>query len=280
MAVNVTRLATCFVAVSEHLHFGRAAEHLGMSQPALSQAIRQLETVLGCQLFIRSGSGVTLSRDGETAAPRARTLIRAEQDFVATRDRAVPLLGIAHEVPQELALALIQQLQPATAVRLSSAQCLTDVRSGALTASVVVTPALLTGVKPLVSAAAQVMLWTTQHGGAVTTAAQFRSASGTELAVSPRRWNTAVSQEVQDGVRRAGATAVLTEVEDDVAAFNVIARGGCVLNFGRQIPGCTHRRVDPALLRVGFQLIVQPSIRDDAGWAEAFTMVFKHQDHS
>ncbi|MDO5367541.1 LysR family transcriptional regulator [Kocuria sp.] len=280
MAVNVTRLATCFVAVSEHLHFGRAAEHLGMSQPALSQAIRQLETVLGCQLFIRSGSGVSLSRDGETAVRRARTLIRAEQDFVATRDRAVPLLGIAHEVPQELALALIQQLQPVTAVRLSSAQCLTGVRSGALAAGVVLTPALLTGVKPLVGAAAQVTLWTTRHGGAVTTATQFRSAAGTELAVSPRRWNTAVSQEVQDGVRRAGATAVLTEVDDDVAAFNVIARGGCVLNLGRQIPGCTRRRVDPALLRVGFQLIVQPSIRDDAGWAEAFAMVFKHQDHS
>ncbi|WP_262925532.1 LysR family transcriptional regulator [Kocuria atrinae] len=72
----MTRLASCFVAVSEHLHFGRAAEQLGMSQPALSQAIRQLETVLRCQLFIRSGSGVTLTRDGETALMRARTLIR------------------------------------------------------------------------------------------------------------------------------------------------------------------------------------------------------------
>lgn len=280
MAVNMTRLASCFVAVSEHLHFGRAAEQLGMSQPALSQAIRQLETVLRCQLFIRSGSGVTLTRDGETALMRARTLIRAEQDFVATRDRAVPLLGIAHEVPQEFALALIQRLQPVTAVRGSSAQCLADVRSGALAAGVVVTPALFTGVKPLVGAAAQVTLWTTRRGGAITTAAQLRTAAGAELGVSPRRWNTAAAQEVQDSLRRAGAAATLTEVEDDVAAFNVIARGGCVLNLGREVPGCTGRRVDSALLRAGFQLVVQPTIRNDAGWAEAFTAVFDHQDHS
>ncbi|MBD2762152.1 LysR family transcriptional regulator [Kocuria sp. cx-116] len=280
MAVNVTRLATCFVAVSEYLHFGRAAEYLGMSQPALSQAIRQLESLLGCQLFIRSGSGVALSRDGETALMQARTLIRAEQDFLATRDRAVPLLGIAHEMPQGLALALIQRLQPVTAVRLSSAQCVADVRSGALAAGVVITPALLTGVKPLVGAAAQVMLWTTKHDGAITTAAQLRSAAGTELAVSPRRWNTAVSHEVQDSMRRAGATAALTEVENDVAAFNVIARGGCILNLGREVPGCRSRRIDAALLRIGFQLIVQPTIRDDAGWAEAFTVVFNHLDRS
>ncbi|GAA4698914.1 hypothetical protein GCM10025781_16350 [Kocuria gwangalliensis] len=199
---------------------------------------------------------------------------------MATRDRAVPLLGIAHEVPQELALALIQRLQPVTALRLSSTQCVTDVRAGALAAGVVITPALLTGVKPLVGAAAQVMLWTTQHGGAITTAGQLRSAAGTELAVSPRRWNTAVSHEVQDSMRRAGVTAVLTEVENDVAAFNVIARGGCVLNLGREVPGWTSRRVDSALLHIGFQLIVQPTIREDAGWAEAFTMVFNQQDRS
>lgn len=49
MAVNLTRLAKCFEAVGENLHFGRAAQQLGMSQPALSQAIKQLEGILGCQ---------------------------------------------------------------------------------------------------------------------------------------------------------------------------------------------------------------------------------------
>ena len=42
-----------------------AAEDLCISQPAVSQAIRQLETALGCQLFSRTPRGVRLTKEGE-----------------------------------------------------------------------------------------------------------------------------------------------------------------------------------------------------------------------
>jgi DNA-binding transcriptional LysR family regulator len=69
------RALRSFIAVAEELHFGAAAARLHMTQPPLSQQIRQLESSLGTALFIRTTRSVQLTAAGVTLLDHARQLL-------------------------------------------------------------------------------------------------------------------------------------------------------------------------------------------------------------
>jgi DNA-binding transcriptional LysR family regulator len=69
-----------FVAVAEELHFGRAAERLHVSQPAMSQQIISLEQEVGAPLLSRQRSGVSLTAAGTAFLKHAREALSAAQE--------------------------------------------------------------------------------------------------------------------------------------------------------------------------------------------------------
>lgn len=76
-----------FVAAAEDLHFGRAAQRLGMLPSALGRHIRLLEEDLGTQVLARTTRNVALTQDGAAFLDEARSLLLAA-DRLATRFRA------------------------------------------------------------------------------------------------------------------------------------------------------------------------------------------------
>lgn len=79
-----------FVAIAEELHFRRAAERLGVAQPALSRAIQALETDLDVALFLRTNRSVQIT-------PAGRVFLHGCREVIALADRTIDETRNAHE---------------------------------------------------------------------------------------------------------------------------------------------------------------------------------------
>jgi DNA-binding transcriptional LysR family regulator len=88
-----------FVAVAEQMSIRGAARILGISQPAVTKIVRELERAVGAPLVARSVKGVELTTYGEAFAPRARLLLadmrRARDEIAQIRDGATGKISVA-----------------------------------------------------------------------------------------------------------------------------------------------------------------------------------------
>lgn len=87
-----------FATVARLGGFTAAARELGVSQPAVSQHVSELEKELGCSLLERSREGVTLTTEGERLLGYARQVLHwydvinaaFAKDDVFSRGKALP----------------------------------------------------------------------------------------------------------------------------------------------------------------------------------------------
>ena len=138
----------CFAVVARRLSFSRAADELGLSQPAVSQAVARLERVLGVRLLERTSREVRLSAAGRALLPHADALLDRAAALAAEAERLAeppglrlaycPLVGaLAGRVARRLSLrkpALDVDLSPA-GWRAATAALETGTASAAITSA-------------------------------------------------------------------------------------------------------------------------------------------------
>jgi DNA-binding transcriptional LysR family regulator len=106
---------------------GKAAESLGMSQPALTKAIKRIESEVGLALFHRSPNGVALTPGGTVFVERARRIALEYEDAlkelraIQTGEQGILRVGYSPTVPDSIVLRACRQLmneRPAARLRL------------------------------------------------------------------------------------------------------------------------------------------------------------------
>jgi DNA-binding transcriptional LysR family regulator len=150
------RLLRPFVVLAEELHFGRAAQRLHVTQPALSQQVKRLEGQLGVELFARTRVSVELTEAGEAVLDPARAAVDAasEAEAVAAElagaERGRLRIGISpgvHELAQRV-LAALRERRPGLTLEAkqdNSGVLCADVAAGRLDVAIAFEPERLTG---------------------------------------------------------------------------------------------------------------------------------------
>lgn len=141
-----------FYYVAEYKNFTQAANVLLSNQPNVTRTIKNLETELGCTLFIRSNRGVTLTAEGERLykyiSSAVKLIQKGEEELTLYKNlqEGVISIGATETALYSLLLPLIgkyRKMYPKIKVKVtnqSTPQAILSVKNGLVDFAVVTTP--------------------------------------------------------------------------------------------------------------------------------------------
>ena len=114
--VNIpTDLLRTLIAVIDLRSFTRAAQSLGVTQPAVSAQIKRLQLMLGADLFDKTAPGVTLTARGETMVNYARRILALNDQMLEATAHGGPAarlrVGVASDYFEGAALRAIAEFR-------------------------------------------------------------------------------------------------------------------------------------------------------------------------
>ncbi|HYL08239.1 MAG TPA: LysR family transcriptional regulator [Candidatus Udaeobacter sp.] len=235
------RQVRAFVLVNEERHFGRAANRLNMTQPAVTQRIHALERELGVELLTRTTRGVTLTRSGEYFLPYAVRLVQmadqAVRDLRASSRGTGGRLHVAYIPHVEVALstAILQEFRrrfPSVDLVTSfghSKQNIEQVDRGDVDVAFVAGKGLLppTLLQRRVALEEMVLAVPASHRFAAAGAVDAKDLRSERLVLFPQHLNPALVEGLMSWLNRHTAGSVTVDAQEPYEqGLELVARGG------------------------------------------------------
>jgi DNA-binding transcriptional LysR family regulator len=226
-----------FVAAAEEQHFRRAAERLGIAQPALSQQIQQLEQEIEALLFHRLTRGVELTDAGRAFLDDARAVLehveqaKAKAQRVARGDQGMIRIGFTGSASfNPIVPSVIQDYRgrfPGVAVSLvesGTSQLIDSLRAGRVDAAFIRSPSREVDGLLVVSIIEEEMLIALNL--AASASLSLEALTGEPFILFPRANSPEVYDDIVLACRRAGFSPKIVQQAPEVAsALNLIAAG-------------------------------------------------------